>query len=444
MGNIFLAQKPESFSYDADGNLTQDGRWTYKWDAENRLIAMTNNSNVPNGAKMTLNFGYDYHGRRISKLVSNYVSGSYQVATKLSFVYDGWNLQAELNGTNNAAIRTYMWGTDLSGTLQGAGGVGGLLSISSPGSSQFFCLDGNGNVTALVDSSSSAITAQYEYAPFGETMILSGQAAANNPFQFSTKYLDKEIELQYFGLRFYDAKIGRWIATDPAGNEGGNNLYGFVENQTLQAIDLLGLEALKYTSEGRFYVNGTWRKIFGMTYLPYWPTYDSYGEESGVKSSSEASFWHLAVENSGNTGGLCNTPTFAPDENPHPASFITASVRNVSKCNVNLLCECRVHYSVASWTTSVEKGILITGNVLGSVVSDFYVMQANPNSHRDSSHAFIARGVKDIIYSDAFTLKPGETKRLYEVTPASLAVSANHPGSGFVESMKGSCKCEVR
>lgn len=36
-GNVFLPQSPENFSYDNDGNLTSDGRWTYTWDAENRL-----------------------------------------------------------------------------------------------------------------------------------------------------------------------------------------------------------------------------------------------------------------------------------------------------------------------------------------------------------------------------------------------------------------------
>ncbi len=35
-----LKTEPEAFSFDLDGNLTSDGRWTYTWDAENRLIAM--------------------------------------------------------------------------------------------------------------------------------------------------------------------------------------------------------------------------------------------------------------------------------------------------------------------------------------------------------------------------------------------------------------------
>jgi hypothetical protein len=37
VGKTFVAQTTEVFYYDLDGNLTNDGRWTYTWGAENRL-----------------------------------------------------------------------------------------------------------------------------------------------------------------------------------------------------------------------------------------------------------------------------------------------------------------------------------------------------------------------------------------------------------------------
>ena len=40
-GNVFVPPATETYTYDADGNLTQDGRWNYTWDAENRLIRLT-------------------------------------------------------------------------------------------------------------------------------------------------------------------------------------------------------------------------------------------------------------------------------------------------------------------------------------------------------------------------------------------------------------------
>jgi len=45
-GNVFVPKNQEQFSYDLDGNLTQDGRWTYGWDAENRLISLTPSTSV--------------------------------------------------------------------------------------------------------------------------------------------------------------------------------------------------------------------------------------------------------------------------------------------------------------------------------------------------------------------------------------------------------------
>jgi YD repeat-containing protein len=56
-GNEFVPQTPEQFAYDADGNLTNDGRWTYTWDAENRLVSLAPNTAV--GPRNSIKFGYD-------------------------------------------------------------------------------------------------------------------------------------------------------------------------------------------------------------------------------------------------------------------------------------------------------------------------------------------------------------------------------------------------
>ena len=55
-------------------------------------------------------YGYDYLSRRISK-TSDGVTTHY--------VYDGWNLIAEY--TDGGLDKTYTWGMDLSGSMQGAG-----------------------------------------------------------------------------------------------------------------------------------------------------------------------------------------------------------------------------------------------------------------------------------------------------------------------------------
>jgi RHS repeat-associated protein len=239
-GNTFLPQNPESFSYDADGNLTQDGRWTYSWNAENRLINMTSLGSTPTASKFKLDFVYDYSGRRLQKLVSTNSGAGYVAAYTNRFVYDGWNLQAILN-PQSSVIQSFLWGLDLSGSLQGAGGVGGLLSISSPNSSELTCFDGNGNIIALVDESSSTVYAEYEYAPFGETLLITGNVAFSNPFRFGTKYTDSESALIYYGCRYYNPDSGIWISRDPLEEEGGLNLYSQLESDPVNFFDALGL-----------------------------------------------------------------------------------------------------------------------------------------------------------------------------------------------------------
>ena len=131
----YLAKNPEEFAYDLDGNMTQDGRFIYKWDAENRLKQITTRADVlavvPGLPDVTVDSVYDAFGRRITKTVTTTLAGV-TTTRPYRFYYDGWNLVAErtLYFGENPLYQRYVWGLDLSGTLQGAGGVGGLLAMS--------------------------------------------------------------------------------------------------------------------------------------------------------------------------------------------------------------------------------------------------------------------------------------------------------------------------
>jgi RHS repeat-associated protein len=163
------------------------------------------------------------------------------------FVYDGWNLIAELTEVSGqmSVVRSHVWGLDLSGTEQGAGGVGGLLFTTSHlplASSHFACFDGNGNVTALVDSATGNVAATYEYDPFGNLIarIENPASSIQNPFLFSTKYFDAETGLLYYGYRYYQPSTGRWLSRDPIGERGGKHLYSGMRNNPVNRVDLLG------------------------------------------------------------------------------------------------------------------------------------------------------------------------------------------------------------
>ena len=114
----------------------------------------------------------------------------------------GWNPIAQLNTTNNNVVQSYLWGLDLSGSLQGAGGVGGLLEVNDPANGiHFVAYDGNGNVAGLAKATDGSSSAVYEYGPFGELLRATGPMAKANPFRFSTKYQDDETDLLYYGYR---------------------------------------------------------------------------------------------------------------------------------------------------------------------------------------------------------------------------------------------------
>ena len=150
-----------------------------------------------------------------------------------SIVYSGWNPVVERvqsSGGTTATVR-YVWGKDLSGTLQGAGGVGGAW--------YFPAYDANGNITQYVDADGHVV-ASYAYDAFGNTVTESGAMAGTFPFRFSTKYYDSESGLYYYGYRFYSPKLGRWMNRDPIEEDGGVNLYGFCGNRTLDYADRLG------------------------------------------------------------------------------------------------------------------------------------------------------------------------------------------------------------
>ncbi len=237
-------------THDADGNLTHDGEeWWFEWNGENRLKKARNYSDPLNPASgsVRLTFRYDHQGRRVAKTVEEYNDqlASMQVVSDERFSYDGWNLIAEfdIQPSSFTLHTSYLWGQDLSGSMQGAGGVGGLLSVTKnqePGTPNFYpTYDANGNVSEYLDET-GAVAAHYEYSPFGRIIASTG-TSDDFAFRFSTKYQDNETDLLYYGFRYYVPETGRWLSRDPIGERGGLNLYAFVGNDGVNWVDSFGL-----------------------------------------------------------------------------------------------------------------------------------------------------------------------------------------------------------
>jgi hypothetical protein len=160
--------------------MTNYGAFAFAWDGENRLTGVSSNG-VP-----TASYQYDYMSRRYLKVTGSATNG---------FLYDGWNLisESKVQGlTSNVSY--YVWGLDLSGSLQGAGGIGGLLAAHFGGttsvSSVFYAFDANGN---------------------------------------------------YYGYRYYMPESGRWASRDPIGEKGSLNVYAFCVDSPISIWDAIGL-----------------------------------------------------------------------------------------------------------------------------------------------------------------------------------------------------------
>jgi RHS repeat-associated protein len=278
--SVFLVQSNGAYAYDLNGNLLTDGTRYFAYDDENQLISVWKTNAWRN------DFVYDGKMRRRIERDFAWNGSAWSQTNEIHFVYDG-NLVVQERDINNLPQVTYTRGKDLSGSLQGAGGIGGLLARTDKaqaipailqfggGSPQFvnhsyYHADGNGNVTMLL-SSSQMILAKYLYDPFGNTLAQCGLLADINKYRFSSKEWNANSGLYYYLYRFYDPNLQRWLNRDPLADNGSNigsapaefiegaDLYEFVGDDAINGGDYFGL-ATFFPSPKRF---PGWRGVSG-------------------------------------------------------------------------------------------------------------------------------------------------------------------------------------
>ena len=203
-------------SYDLDGNMTRYGEWTYTYDSGNRLISVSSNNTL------VATFAYDTQGRRVKKVSAD---GTHR------YFYDGWLLVYEhiTRSDNTISEVEYIWGKDISGTRNGAAGIGGLLYLKRDGEIYVPWYDAYGNILGYRDAQGNTV-ASYTYDAFGNIVSQSGTMSDAFVFRFFSKYFDAETGLYYYGYRYYKPQIMRWLTEDPLDVDGGMNLYTFCEN----------------------------------------------------------------------------------------------------------------------------------------------------------------------------------------------------------------------
>src|SRR6266498_490926 len=124
--------------------MTSDARRALEFDDENQLTRIT----VTNSWKTEFSYDGPFRRRIRRKYTWN---GSWVLAKEVRYIYDGDVILQERDGSNYPLV-TYTRGLDWSGSLQGAGGIGGLLARTDANSA-FYHADGNGDITAMINAS---------------------------------------------------------------------------------------------------------------------------------------------------------------------------------------------------------------------------------------------------------------------------------------------------
>jgi len=208
----------DGWSYDANGNLLSDTVHTYEYDAENRLISVDNGT--------TATYVYGAGSQRVRENVGGQVE---------EFVYGAGPQDLTVVDGNQNPIETD-YGFD-----------GRNLATVNSGGSYFAGSDLLGTVRDRANSSGASIETGINW-PYGGFRNYSNSISR---IHYTDQFEDTESGLDYFGFRYYNTALGRFMTSDPAGMAVADpsdpqswNQYAYVENQPTTSVDPTGLLGL--------------------------------------------------------------------------------------------------------------------------------------------------------------------------------------------------------
>ena len=228
-----------AFAYDANGNLINDGKQAYRYDAQNRLLAVEPVA-AANGS-VRADFAYDARNRAVARMYYTFNKAGVWVLNpddSRALTYDvAWNPLAERT-LNGAQLGEYIHGQRTDEVL-----VSNLKS-------QFVypVADGLGSVVALTDDKGK-VTERFRYSAYGQPTSLSAnyQAGASSVFGYRFLFTGREW-LSANGLnehrnRAYSPTIARWLSSDPLGFDAKDvNLYRYCFDLPCSLRDSFGLK----------------------------------------------------------------------------------------------------------------------------------------------------------------------------------------------------------
>jgi RHS repeat-associated protein len=223
-----------TYGYDLAGNRSQTTAPStttyYDWDVHNRLTQA-----VPVAGPVTMS--YDGDGRRNRR----------QTPTQTRrYVYD---FDKVLQDTDDTGVTQKQYASTEEQ-------YGNLLSAYGGGQATYYAYDGLGSTDALLNPDGTSPD-RYAYRAFGLESHLSGTDDNRATWVGQQGYYDdRESGLYFLKARYYDPASGKFISRDPKGFEAGDaNLYRYVSNDPVNAIDPSGLEEkcgrLDYFCQGK-------------------------------------------------------------------------------------------------------------------------------------------------------------------------------------------------
>lgn len=221
-------------SYDANGNLTADGTYAYKYDYRNQLVEVR----LVSGGSLVATYEYDVFGRRIARAVGSATTRSYYSGHDLIEVRDGSDLVTHQlvhgSGVDDVAVAIVRDAND----YDEDGNLSEYLRFS-------YHLDAVNSVRLITDAS-GAVVESYEYDEYGSATIRNPTGATitssriGNVFMFTARELDVETGLLFYRARHYDSTTGSFLQRDPVGFEDSYDLYAYVDNDPFSTRDPFG------------------------------------------------------------------------------------------------------------------------------------------------------------------------------------------------------------
>ncbi|MBV4202020.1 RHS repeat domain-containing protein [Akkermansia muciniphila] len=151
--------------------------------------------------------------------------------------------ECDLTGETPVLVRSYLWDPSEPQATR----VLAMTRWEANGTQvkeHLYCMhDAMKNVTSLFGEARGR-RALYEYRSYGGLVTSEGNMAQENKFRFSCEYMDDELGLIYYNYRHLNPRDGRWISRDPIMEQGGWNLFAFVNNNSISFSDKIGLFTL--------------------------------------------------------------------------------------------------------------------------------------------------------------------------------------------------------